>query len=292
MRCQCWSTRLPGASTQTFNPTGSATGRLSSVNPNLQNIPVRTEYGRNIRAAFVAAPGWQLVAADYSQIELRVLAHMCGDGTLTDSFNRGEDVHTRTAAEVFGIGPLMVGPDERRKAKAVNFGIIYGLSAFGLAKQLGIPQKEARQYIERYFEHYSTVKKFIDKTVDKAKKNGFSTTMYGRRRPIGDLDSKNPAARGFAERIAVNSPIQGTAADLIKLAMLKVDERLRREGLRARMLLQVHDELLFEAPDNEVETVGKLAKEEMEGVADLKVPLIADLKAGPNLAGYGAGGVG
>jgi DNA polymerase-1 len=266
----------------TFNPTGSATGRLSSVNPNLQNIPVRTEYGRNIRAAFIAAPGWQLVAADYSQIELRVLAHMCGDGTLTDAFKRGEDVHTRTAAEVFGIPPLMVGPDERRRAKAVNFGIIYGLSAFGLAKQLGIPQKEARAYIERYFAHYSAVKKFIDKTVDAARKTGYSKTMFGRRRPIGDLDSRNAAARGFAERIAVNSPIQGTAADLIKLAMLRVDERLRREGLQARMLLQVHDELLFEAPDSEVVTVGKLAKQEMEGVTKLSVPLIADLKAGPN----------
>lgn len=266
----------------TYNPTGSATGRLSSVNPNLQNIPVRTEYGRNIRAAFIAAPGWQLVAADYSQIELRVLAHMCGDGTLTDAFKRGEDVHTRTAAEVFGIPPLMVGPDERRRAKAVNFGIIYGLSAFGLAKQLGIPQKEARAYIERYFAHYSAVKKFIDKTVDAARKTGYSKTMFGRRRPITDLDSRNAAARGFAERIAVNSPIQGTAADLIKLAMLRVDERLRREGLQARMLLQVHDELLFEAPDSEVVTVGKLAKQEMEGVTKLDVPLIADLKAGPN----------
>jgi len=176
----------------------------------------------------------------------------------------------------------MVGPDERRRAKAVNFGIIYGLSAFGLAKQLGIPQKEARAYIERYFAHYSAVKKFIDKTVDAARKTGHSKTMFGRRRPIGDLDSRNAAARGFAERIAVNSPIQGTAADLIKLAMLRVDERLRREGLQARMLLQVHDELLFEAPDSEVVTVGKLAKQEMEGVTKLNVPLIADLKAGPN----------
>ncbi len=266
----------------TFNPTGSATGRLSSINPNLQNIPVRTEYGRRIRAAFIAEPGWQLVAADYSQIELRVLAHMCGDGTLTEAFRRGEDVHTRTASEVFGIPPLMVGPDERRKAKAVNFGIIYGLSPFGLAKQLGIPQKEAREYIDRYFDHYSAVKKFIDKTVDAARKTGYSKTMFGRRRPIGDLDSRNAAARGFAERIAVNSPIQGTAADLIKLAMLRVDERLQREGLRSRMLLQVHDELLFEAPDSEVVTIGKLAKEEMEGVAKLNVPLIADLKAGQN----------
>ncbi len=266
----------------TFNPTGSATGRLSSSNPNLQNIPVRTEYGRRIRAAFVAAPGRQLIAADYSQIELRVLAHLCGDETLAAAFHRGEDIHTRTAAEVFGIAPLLVGPDERRKAKAVNFGIIYGLSPFGLAKQLGIPQREAREYIERYFERYAAVKQFVDKTIEAARKTGFSKTMFGRLRPIGDLDSRNPSARGAAERIAVNSPIQGAAADLIKLAMLRVDERLRRERLQARMLLQVHDELLFEAPENEVDTVGNLAKEEMEGVAALNVPLIADIKSGPN----------
>ena len=266
----------------TFNPTGSATGRLSSSNPNLQNIPVRTEYGRRIRAAFVAGPGRQLVAADYSQIELRVLAHLCADKTLTDAFRRGEDIHTRTAAEVFGIAPLLVGPDERRKAKAVNFGIIYGLSPFGLAKQLGIPQREAREYIDRYFERYAAVKKFVDKTIEAARKTGFSKTMFGRLRPIGDLDSRNPSARGAAERIAVNSPIQGAAADLIKFAMLRVDERLRRERLQARMLLQVHDELLFEAPENEVETIGNLAKEEMEGVAELNAPLIADIKAGPN----------
>ncbi len=266
----------------TFNPTGSATGRLSSSNPNLQNIPVRTEYGRRIRAAFVAAPGRQLVAADYSQIELRVLAHLCADKTLTEAFRRGEDIHTRTAAEVFGIAPLLVGPDERRKAKAVNFGIIYGLSPFGLAKQLGIPQREAREYIDRYFERYAAVKKFVDKTIEAARKTGFSKTMFGRLRPIGDLDSRNPSARGAAERIAVNSPIQGAAADLIKLAMLRVDERLRSGRLQSRMLLQVHDELLFEAPENEVEAVGNLAKEEMEGVAELNVPLIADIKAGPN----------
>ena len=276
----------------TFNPTGSATGRLSSSNPNLQNIPVRTEYGRRIRAAFTAEPGRQLIAADYSQIELRVLAHLCGDETLVDAFRRGEDIHTRTAAEVFGIAPLLVGDDERRKAKAVNFGIIYGLSPFGLAKQLGIPQREAREYIERYFDRYAAVRKFVEETIDAARRTGFSKTMFGRLRPIGDLDSRNAAAERTAgnkllrlnpaERIAINSPIQGAAADLIKLAMLRVDERLRRERLQARMLLQVHDELLFEAPQSEVETVGKLAKEEMEGAASLNVPLIADIKAGPN----------
>lgn len=266
----------------TFNPTGSATGRLSSSNPNLQNIPVRTEYGRRIRAAFAAEPGRQLIAADYSQIELRVLAHLCGDETLVDAFRRGEDIHTRTAAEVFGIAPLLVGADERRRAKAVNFGIIYGLSPFGLAKQLGIPQREAREYIERYFERYAAVRKFVDAAIAAARRTGFSKTMFGRLRPIGDLDSRNAAARAAAERIAVNSPIQGAAADLIKLAMLRVDERLRRERLQARMLLQVHDELLFEAPQSEVEAVGKLAKQEMENAASLDVPLIAEIKAGPN----------
>jgi DNA polymerase-1 len=255
---------------------------LSSSNPNLQNIPVRTELGRRIRAAFTAPEGWKLLAADYSQIELRVLAHMAGDSVLIDAFRKGEDIHTRTAAEVFGIGPLMVGAEERRRAKAVNFGIIYGLSPFGLAKQLGIPQKEARTYIDAYFELYSGVKKFIDRTIDQARKKGFATTLFGRRRPITDLDSRNPAQRGFAERIAVNSPIQGTAADLIKLAMIRVDQALRREGLRSRMLLQVHDELLFETPLEETEALGALVKREMEGVRELDVPLIADVKSGFN----------
>jgi len=266
----------------TYNPTGSATGRLSSSNPNLQNIPVRTEVGRRIRAAFVAPVGCKLLAADYSQIELRVLAHMAGDSVLIDAFRKGEDIHTRTAAEVFGVGPLMVGAEERRRAKAVNFGIIYGLSPFGLAKQLGIPQKEARTYIDAYFELYSGVKKFIDRTIDQARMKGFATTLFGRRRPITDLDSRNPAQRGFAERIAVNSPIQGTAADLIKLAMIRVDHALRKSGMRSRMLLQVHDELLFETPLEEAEALGAMVKREMEEVRKLDVPLIADVKSGFN----------
>jgi DNA polymerase-1 len=266
----------------TFNPTGSATGRLSSVNPNLQNIPIRTEMGRRIRTAFIAPPGMKLVGADYSQIELRVLAHVSGDKALQESFQKGEDIHTRTAAEVFGIPPMMVGAEERRRAKAVNFGIVYGLSPFGLANQLGIPQKEARDYIEAYFDLYKGVKKYMDRTIADARKKGYVATIFGRRRPIPDLDSKNPAVRGFAERTAINSPIQGAAADLIKLAMIRVDQRLRAEGLKARMLLQVHDELLFEAPETEVDALSALVKREMEHAHKLDVPLVADVHDGVN----------
>lgn len=266
----------------TFNPTGSATGRLSSWNPNLQNIPVRTDLGREIRKAFVAAPGCQLVAADYSQVELRILAHMSGDPTLLDAFRKGEDIHTRTAAEVMGIAPDLLGGADRSKAKAVNFGIIYGLSPFGLAKQLGIPQGVAREYINRYFDRYATVREFIAKTIEETKAAGCSRTLFGRRRPISDLDSRNAAARHFAERIAVNSPIQGTAADLIKKAMVAVDQALRQGGYQARMLLQVHDELLIEAPAGEVGAVSALVKHEMEAAAELDLPLVADIEVGPN----------
>ena len=266
----------------TFNQTGAATGRISSANPNLQNIPVRTELGREIRAAFTARPGWTLVKADYSQIELRILAHLSGDKVLTDAFQKGEDIHTRTAAEVFGVPPLMVGPEERRRAKAVNFGIVYGLSPFGLSKQLGIPAADAREYIDAYFTLYSGVRTFIDKAIARARKSGRTRTMFGRPRPIPDIDAKNPNQRGFAERTAINSPIQGSAADLIKLAMIRVDRRLRDEGHRALMLLQVHDELLFEAPDEEVADLAAMVKTEMENVEKLSVPLIVDVKQGPN----------
>lgn len=266
----------------TFNPTGSATGRLSSLNPNLQNIPVRSERGREIRRAFVAETGSLLVAADYSQIELRVLAHMSGDPALLEAFRSGADVHTRTAAEVLGVAPELVAPADRSKAKAVNFGIIYGLSAFGLAKQLHIPQGSARKYIELYFARYEGVKRFIDETIERTRQAGCSRTLFGRRRPVPDLESKNPTARGFAERIAVNSPIQGTAADLIKKAMVAVDASLRREGLQARMLLQVHDELVVEAPEAEVAAVSALLKRDMEAAAELAVPLVVDIKTGPN----------
>ena len=267
----------------TFNPTGSATGRLSSLNPNLQNIPTRTPLGREMRKALVAPPGCQFVSADYSQVELRVMAHLSGDPNLIAAFASGEDLHQRTASEVLGIPPMLVGPDERSRAKAVNFGIIYGLSAFGLAKQLNIPQGDARDYIRLYFERYSKVKQFKEDTIEQTKRTGFSRTLFGRRRPVPDLDSKNHTARSMAERIAVNSPIQGTAADLIKKAMLATDAALKQERLRARIVLQIHDSLLVETPEEEVATVSELLKAEMEAVASLAVPLVVDIKTGPNM---------
>jgi DNA polymerase-1 len=266
----------------TFNQTGAATGRLSSSNPNLQNIPIRTALGREIRAAFVPREGWKLVVADYSQIELRLLAHMSHDPVLVDAFRRGEDIHTRTAAEVFRVPPLMVTSDMRRNAKAVNFGIVYGQTPFGLATSLGIDRKEAELYIQTYFELHAGVKKFIQKTIAEVRESGFAPTLFGRKRPIPDMHSRNPNARSFAERTAVNTPLQGTAADLIKLAMIRIDEILRREKLETKMLLQVHDELLFEAPPGEAEKVSKMVKREMENVHKLDVPLIVDVGIGEN----------
>jgi DNA polymerase I len=266
----------------TFNQTGAATGRLSSSNPNLQNIPIRTELGREIRAAFVPEPGWQLLVADYSQIELRLLAHMSGDSVLTASFQSGEDIHTRTAAEVFGVPPLMVTPDLRRNAKAVNFGIVYGQTPFGLAAQLGIDRKEAERYIHSYFDRYSGVKKFIQATIEEVRRTGVSKTLFGRERPIPDIHSRNPNSRSFAERTAVNTPLQGTAADLIKLAMIRIDQKLRTGRYSTRMLLQVHDELVLESPIEEAVEVRQLIKHEMENVYKLRVPLIADTGAGSN----------
>jgi DNA polymerase I len=266
----------------TFNQTGAATGRLSSSNPNLQNIPIRTALGREIRAAFVPREGWKLVVADYSQIELRLLAHMSHDPVLLDAFGRGEDIHTRTAAEVFRVPPLMVTPEMRRNAKAVNFGIVYGQTPFGLAASLGIDRKEAEEYIRTYFELHSGVKKFIQKTIAEVRESGFAPTLFGRKRPIPDMHSRNPNARSFAERTAVNTPLQGTAADLIKLAMIRIDEILRREKLETKMLLQVHDELLFESPPGEAERVSKMVKREMETVHKLDVPLIVDVGIGEN----------
>jgi len=265
-----------------FNQAGAATGRLSSSNPNLQNIPIRTELGREIRAAFVPREGWKLLVADYSQIELRLLAHMSRDPVLVEAFRNGEDIHTRTAAEVFGVPPLMVDPELRRRAKAVNFGIVYGLSPFGLSGQLGIPQIEAQTYIRSYFERYAGVRKFIDETIVEVRRSGMTLTLFGRRRPIPDINSGNPNARGFAERTAVNTPLQGTAADLIKLAMIRIDAELRSRGLRTAMLLQVHDELLFESPPEEVEEVAKMVKREMESVHRLEVPLVVDVGIGDN----------
>jgi DNA polymerase I len=264
----------------TFNQTGAATGRLSSSNPNLQNIPVRTELGREIRAAFVPRPGWKLIVADYSQIELRLLAHMSRDTVLTHAFRNGEDIHTRTAAEVFGVPPLMVTPEHRRNAKAVNFGIVYGQTPFGLATSLGIERKEAELYIRAYFERYAGVRRWLDQTVAEVRRSGVAVNLFGRRRPIPDMQSRNPNARNFAERTAVNTPLQGTAADLIKLAMIRIDQKLR--GMQTRMVLQVHDELLFEAPASEVDVVRAMVKSEMESVRKLEVPMLVDVGVGDN----------
>jgi DNA polymerase-1 len=266
----------------TFQAAATATGRLSSVNPNLQNIPIRTELGREIRAAFVAAPGMQLLSADYSQIELRLLAHFSGDPLLVSAFANNEDIHTLTASEVFGVPAESMDKETRNRAKAVNFGIVYGISPFGLAAQLGIPQAEAKAYIDRYFVRYEGVKAFIEKTLEAARREGSVRTMFGRIRPIPDIESRNPNQRGFAERTAINTPLQGTAADLIKLAMIALDRKLTERRLRSRMVLQVHDELLFEVPSHETAEVENLVREEMEGVLTLSVPLIADLGFGPN----------
>ncbi len=266
----------------TFQAAATATGRLSSVNPNLQNIPTRTELGREIRAAFIAAPGTQLLSADYSQIELRLLAHFSGDPLLVNAYQNNEDIHTLTASEVFGVPAAGMDKQTRNRAKAVNFGIVYGISPFGLAAQLGIPQAEARAYIERYFARYSGVQSFIEKTLEETRKTGSVRTLFGRVRPIPDIESRNPNQRGFAERTAINTPLQGTAADLIKLAMISIDRQLAERALKTRMVLQVHDELLFEVPASETAEVEELVRTEMEGVVKLNVPLIADLKSGPN----------
>jgi DNA polymerase-1 len=266
----------------TFGQTGTATGRLSSANPNLQNIPIRTELGRGIRAAFIAEPGHVLLTADYSQIELRLLAHFSRDPLLVEAYRRGDDIHTLTASQVFGVPPLMVTPDHRRQAKVVNFGIVYGLSAFGLSQQLGIEPGEARQFIAAYFEKYKGVRAFIDKTLEEARRDMKVRTLFGRIRPIPDINSKNANQRGFAERTAVNTPLQGTAADLIKIAMIRIDAALRKRGMKSRMTLQVHDELVFEVPENEVEAMQPLVREHMEKAHALIVPLQVDMGVGAN----------
>jgi len=266
----------------TFNAAATATGRLSSVNPNLQNIPTRTELGREIRAAFTAAPGTQLLSADYSQIELRLLAHFSADPLLVRAYQNNEDIHTLTASEVFGVPPETMDKETRNRAKAVNFGIVYGISPFGLAAQLGIPQAEARAYIDRYFARYSGVQAFIEKTLEATRREGSVRTLFGRIRPIPDIESRNPNQRGFAERTAINTPLQGTAADLIKLAMIQIDRKLTERALKTRMVLQVHDELLFEVPADETAEVEALVRTEMEAAVQLSVPLVADLAFGPN----------
>ncbi len=266
----------------TFGQTGTATGRLSSTNPNLQNIPIRTQLGRGIRAAFIAEPGHVLLTADYSQIELRLLAHFSRDPLLVEAYRRGDDIHTLTASQVFGVPPLMVTSDHRRQAKVVNFGIVYGLSPFGLSQNLGIETSEAKRFITNYFEKYKGVRAFIDKTLEETRRDLKVKTLFGRVRPIPDINSKNSNRRGFAERTAVNTPLQGTAADLIKVAMIRIDKAIRQQGLKSRMTLQVHDELVFEVPEDELETLKPLVREHMEKAHPLVVPLLLEMGQGAN----------
>ena len=266
----------------TFQQTITATGRLSSVEPNLQNIPIRMELGRQIRKVFIPKDGCVLVDADYSQIELRVLAHMSGDENLIHAYREAQDIHRLTASQVFHIPFDEVTDLQRRNAKAVNFGIVYGISSFGLSQDLSISRKEAQEYIQKYFETYPKIKEFLDSCVTEAKEKGYARTMFGRRRPMPELKSSNFMQRSFGERVAMNAPIQGTAADIIKIAMIRVDQRLKAEGLKSRLLLQVHDELLLEASTEELDTVEQILSEEMEGAAELSVPLEIDMKQGKN----------
>ena len=267
-----------------YNQTVTATGRLSSSEPNLQNIPVRTEEGRKVRAAFVPQKGWTMLSADYSQIELRLLAHYSNDPILVEAFHENQDIHTRTATEIFQLFPSMITPEMRRQAKVINFGIIYGMGPFRLSKELGISQKMAKTFIEHYFDTYRGVKRFIDETIEEARKTGKVTTLLGRHRSLPDILSSNRTAREFAERTAVNTPLQGTAADLIKLAMIRIHHALIRENLKSKMLLQVHDELVFEVPPEEIDPVVRLVIEIMEGAYPLRVPLKVDIKTGQNWA--------
>ena len=268
----------------TFNQLVAATGRLSSQDPNLMNIPIRTELGRRVRAAFIPQDGWLFVAADYSQIELRILAHMSGEPAIIESFKRGEDIHTRTASEVFKIPPTAVTSLQRTIAKSANYAILYGVSAFGLSQATKIDQKEAQQYINAYFAAHPLVRAFIDRTLAEGRERGWVSTLLGRRRYLPDLRSGNPIARNAAERMAMNAPVQGSASDMIKIAMVRMHEAMQARGLRARMLLQVHDELLFEAPPEEVDALKSLACDIMEAALPLSVPIVVDVKAGTDWA--------
>jgi DNA polymerase-1 len=266
----------------TFNQTITATGRISSTEPNLQNIPIRMELGRQIRKVFIPKDGFVFVDADYSQIELRLLAHMSGDENLITAYNEDSDIHKITASKVFNVPLEEVTPTQRSNAKAVNFGIVYGISSYGLSQDLSISRKEAAEYIEQYFATYPKVKLYLDKLVSDAKETGYITTMFGRRRPIPELSSSNFMQRSFGERVAMNSPIQGTAADIIKIAMIKVWNALKVAGLRSKLILQVHDELLIETYEDEVEQVKVVLEENMKQAADLQVNLEVDLHVGKN----------
>jgi DNA polymerase-1 len=263
-----------------YNQTATATGRLSSSNPNLQNIPIKTAEGRRIRRAFIAPEGYELISADYSQIELRIMAHLSGDEVLIKAFQAGEDVHRQTAAGIFSVFPEMVTDEMRRQAKIINFGIIYGMSPFGLSRELGIPQKTAKIYIEEYFHRFEGVRHFIDSVLRTARKDGYVTTLLNRRRYIPEINSRNVSVRQFAERMAINTPIQGTAADLIKVAMIHIYNKLKKNRFLSAMIMQVHDELVFEAPLSERDEVMGLIREEMERVITLSVPLTVDIRSG------------
>ena len=263
-----------------FNQTITATGRISSTEPNLQNIPMRTQLGRELRKVFVAKEGYTLMDADYSQIELRILASMSGDEQLIDAYKQEADIHRITASKVFHVPMDQVTDLQRRNAKAVNFGIVYGISSFGLSQDLSISRKEAAEYIDKYFETYPGIKAFLDRSVEQAKQTGYSVTMFGRRRPIPELSSSNFMQRSFGERVAMNAPIQGTAADIMKIAMVRVEKRLREEGLKSKMILQVHDELLIETAKDEVEQVRSILSYEMIHAAELAVTLEIDLNTG------------
>jgi DNA polymerase-1 len=265
-----------------FNQAGSRTGRLSSTNPNLQNIPIGDEFGLKIRSAFVAEPGWMLISADYSQIELRVLAHMSEDPVLIEAFTREEDIHSRTAQEIFGVAPALQNHEHRRTAKAINYGVIYGLSSFGLAARTGSSKTEAQRYIDAYFERYAKVAAFLERMVRQARETGHVRTLFGRLRPMPEINSRDVPSRNRAEREAMNTPLQGTAADLLKLAMIKVHDRLRREKMKTRMILTVHDELVFEAPESELESARAIVKTEMEEAYAMRVPLRVEVGVGKN----------
>ncbi len=266
----------------TFDQTATATGRLSSSEPNLQNIPVRTEEGRELRKVFIPRDGWVLLDADYSQIELRLMAHFSGDATLVEAFRKGEDIHARTASEIFEVPPEQVTAQLRSRAKAVNFGLIYGISGFGLSRNTGVSRAEAEQFIKTYFRKYPGVKRFMEESASEGARKGYAETLLGRRRYLPELQSPKAMVREFGKRAAMNTPIQGTAADIIKLAMVRVDEALRREGLRSRLILQVHDELLLECPPEEAEQAAGLLRTAMEQVITLKVPLVAEVHQGKN----------
>ena len=265
-----------------FNQTVTSTGRLSSTNPNLQNIPIRDAQGKEIRKAFIPDADSVFLSADYSQIELRIMAHLSGDVNMMDAFNSGLDIHTATAAKIYKIPLEEVTSDMRRKAKTANFGIIYGISVFGLSDRLGVPRAEAKELIDGYFETYPGVKTYMDSCIQRAKEMGFVETLLGRKRFLADINSQNNVVRGFAERNAINAPIQGTAADIIKIAMVRIQKRLLHENLQAKMTMQVHDELNFTVPEKEVDLVRKVVVEEMENAIQLRVPLIADCGVGAN----------